>query len=71
MKYIIKEQMVCYVAFYREIEANSPETALKLDNDGQSDYLGMSVGDAVGFMDQGPPEIVSSLPEHGYFHESA
>lgn len=67
MKYIIREQIACYVDFYREVEADSEEDALSKDHEGDNVYLGHSVGDSLGHMDPTAWGVVSHLPDEGFY----
>lgn len=63
-KYIIREQIPCYVDFYREVEADSEEEALEKDVQGDHDYLGHRVGDSIGHMDPTLHGVVSAVPDN-------
>jgi len=69
MKYIIREQIPCYVDFFREVEAESEEDALDKDVQGDNRYLGHRVGDSIGHMDPTEHGVVDSLPEFGFHPE--
>jgi hypothetical protein len=71
MNYIIREQIPCYVDFYREVEAESEEEAMAKDVQGDYDYLGHVVGDSVGCLEPTAHGIVDSVPENIHWRHEA
>ena len=66
--------MACWISFYREVEADSPERALQIDHEEPGVYLGCVIGDELSgsssrslVVDQLPTDILKDtnvqLPE--------
>lgn len=63
MRYVIREQIPCYVDFYREVEADSEEEALEKDHQGDNDFIGFWPGGKIGFLDSTAYGVVDKVPD--------